>query len=484
MPKPRSSLIAVALGAIASVNLATTTSFAQEPPPQQQPPQQQPPPGYPPQPAQAPVYPQQPAPTPQQPAPPPVYPQQPAPPPQGYPQQPQQPPQGYPQQPPQGYPQQQQPAPYPQQPQPSQGYPQQQPPPGYPPQQPGYPPQGYPQQQPPPGYPPQQPGYPPQGYPQQQPPPGYQPPPPPPASPYPYVRPPRGSDYRTPGEMVALYGTSLAYGVGSGIWIDSLGHTSDPGIAFIAPLAIGAGVPVGLYFLDRYSQFHRGVPSSIATGLSLGAVEGIAVAATQWQLSGHNGPNTWSFATDATLTWTVSTLGGMGGYAFGEWLRPDPRALGFISGGAGWGAIAGTLLGAGISTGDGASGAAVGGLVGYNVGILATGALSLYYVPSWRSQKYMWAGFVGGTAAASVVYIFYLFSNADPRHGLIANAVGGLAGLGLASALTANMTDDDATMNAVRTGVWTPPFQIGVTPVTNPGTTQRTGTAITASGKF
>ena len=67
-------------------------------------------------------------------------------------------------------------------------------------------------------------------------------------------------------------------------------------------------------------------------------------------------------------------------------------------------------------------------------------------------------GDVLGMLATTPVYLFYIGSDADPRHGLIANAVGGLAGIGLAAALTANMTD------APGTGSWTPPFQLAVSP--------------------
>jgi hypothetical protein len=242
-------------------------------------------------------------------------------------------------------------------------------------------------------------------------------------------------------------------------------------------------MPIGVYFWDDYAQLHRGVPSSISTGLTLGALEGIGIAGTQWAHSGEGGPNTWNFATQATVAWSLSTVGGVGGYAFGEWLRPDPRSLGFISSAAGWGAIAGTLFGAGLGSGDWKPGASVAGLVGYNAGILAAGALSIWYVPSWQTQKWMWIGFAGGTAATSIVYFFYIGSRADPRHGLIANAVGGVAGLGLAGALTAGMSDPGSPV--IRPGYgWTPPVQFGVTPVTNPTSGQRSGAVLSAMGTF
>jgi hypothetical protein len=412
---------------------------------------------------------QQPQPAPVQQAPAPQGPYVP-PPPQGYPPPPlppAAPPQGTPAQPPSYAPAQ-----------PPQGQP------GYGPAQPqtGFgqtPPQGYPQQQQ--GYPPQQQGYPPpqpQGpyngpppngpqYPYNQPPPGYlapAPPPPTPAAP---------SDMRGPGEMAFLYGASAAYGVGTGVWIDALGKVSDPGIAFIAPLVLGAAGPIGVYFLDQGVNLHRGVPASISTGLTLGAIEGLAIAGTQAQLSDPG--NGWSFRGGASLTWTLATAGGIGGYAFGEWLHPDPRSLGFIASGSGWGALSGAMLGAGASGGGGAwkDGAMIGGLIGYNAGILAAGALSVAYVPSWQTQKYMWIGYAAGTAATSIVYAFYLFSDADPKHGLIANSLGGLAGVAIAAALTANMTDDDGGKQA-----WVPPFQLGFTPL------PQGGAAATAYGTF
>ena len=390
------------------------------------------------------------------------------------------PPQPYPPQPypPQPYPPQPYPPPQPYAPQPLPPLPQQSPLPYAPPPPYGQP-APYGQPLPPPAY-----GQP---IPQAAPPPFTQPPPyyVPPSAPLPPLHDP---NKRSDGEMAVLYGTSIAYGIGTGIWIDGLVGGFDPGLDFIAPILIGGAVPVSLYLTDHYYPFHRGVPESISTGLLLGAVEGIAISGTQWQLAGGNSPGntSWSFAGQATATWILSTAGGVGGYAFGEWLRPDSRSLTFIASGGGWGALAGTELGAAIGSGDWKSGASIAGLIGYNAGLLATGAISTRYMPSWRSQGWMWVGFLAGTAASSLVYLFYIGSSADPRHGLIANSLGGLAGVGLAAALTANMKDDDGTNNAVKHGQWTPPFDVGVRPVTSPiyGSTQTVGASLTASGTW
>ncbi|WP_394842645.1 hypothetical protein LZC95_36940 [Pendulispora brunnea] len=340
--------------------------------------------------------------------------------------------------------------------------------------QPGYgqpPPPGY--GQPPPGY-----GQPPPGYGYGQPPYGQQPYPsyPPPA--------PSKSNKRGSEEMGFLYGMSLAYGVGTGIWIDALGKITDPGLAILAPIGFGAAFPIGVYFWDDYDRFHRGVPSSMATGLALGAVEGLAISGLHWQHTGGNALTSKSFQGYTTLTFLSATGGGIGGYFFGEWLRPDPRSLAFIASGSAWGAIAGTMLGAGASSGDWKDAASIVGFLGYNVGIAATGALSTFYVPSYNTLKYMWLGYVAGTALSSVVYFFYIGSDSNPRHGLIANAAGGLAGLGLAAVLASDLKDDGDR----RSGYFKAPFQLGMTPVPAlPGMSMSSspgGTMISAFGEF
>jgi hypothetical protein len=305
------------------------------------------------------------------------------------------------------------------------------PPPGFQPQ-PQY-------QPPPPGYaPPGQ--YPPPGYgppPGQYPPPGYGPPP----GQYPPGQPPPQSDKRDPGEMTALYVTTALWGVGTGIWLDSLAKIKDPGVAIIMPIAFGAAAPIGAYFWDdQGGPLHRGVPASVSAGLALGAVEGLAVSGTQWQYT-RNRNKDWPFATQTTVTWIFATGGGVGGWAFGEAVRPDPRSMGFIVSGAGWGAASGTMIGIAASGKDWKDGAAVAGLIGYNVGIVGAGAISLAHTASWESQKYMWLGYLGGALVGCLVFPLYLFSDADPKHGFIGPALGGIAGVAIAGALTWDLKD-------------------------------------------
>jgi hypothetical protein len=277
--------------------------------------------------------------------------------------------------------------------------------------------------------------------------------------------------------MAYLYGVSVAYGAGTGIWIDSIANISDPGIAIIAPIAFGIAAPVGAYIWDANDELGRGVPSSIATGMLLGGVEGMAVSGLQWQLTGGTNPgqnsSQWTFPTWSTLTFVGATGGGLGGFAFGEWFHPDPRGLAFISSGAGWGTLFGAMLGAGGASDPSfmANGAAIGGFISYNAGIAAAGLVSIGYTPSWESLKYMWLGDILGTVATTPVYLFYI-GGGQAQHGLIANSLGGLAGLGIAAALTANLQDSPTTAS------WVPPFNLAVTPNASGGA------SVSASGMW
>ena len=49
----------------------------------------------------------------------------------------------------------------------------------------------------------------------------------------------------TPLEVGYLYATSVAYGMGTGIWFDALVGIDDPGVQFIAPALLGVAAPVG-----------------------------------------------------------------------------------------------------------------------------------------------------------------------------------------------------------------------------------------------
>jgi hypothetical protein len=229
------------------------------------------------------------------------------------------------------------------------------------------------------------------------------------------------------------------------------------------PIAFGAGAPIGMYFWDRgIGGFPRGVPASMATGLVLGGVEGIAIAGTQWQYEREDNKD-WEFKVQTSVTWILATAGGVGGFAFGEWLKPDPRSMTFIGSGAAWGALSGSMFGIAVQGrhDDWKDGSSVAGLIGYNVGLAGAGAISIFHTPSFQSQKYMWLGYLAGAAAGCLVFPFYLFVD-DPvaKRGLIGPSLGGLAGTAVAGALTWNLKDADQTAKN-----WTPPVDVAMTPI-------------------
>ena len=230
---------------------------------------------------------------------------------------------------------------------------------------------------------------------------------------------------RSANEMMFLYGASIGAGVGTGVWIDALGKITDPGAAVVAPALLGAAFPIGIYIWDNAETFGRGVPSSIATGLLLGAGEGVLIASAA-AINTTADANKLSFGANASISWLTMIGGGVGGYFFGEWLRPDPRSMSFIASAAGWGLVSFGAIGHGTA----ASGSAwevtsILGLVGYNVGIVSAGALSTIFTPSYAQQEYMWLGYGLGAAAGFLVYPFYLFSDSkDIRGGMVANGFG------------------------------------------------------------
>jgi hypothetical protein len=76
----------------------------------------------------------------------------------------------------------------------------------------------------------------------------------------------------------------------------------------------------------------------------------------------------------------------------------------------------------------------------------------------------MWLGYTVGAAAPSFLYLFYIGQNdKDPKHGLVANALGGVAGLTFAAILAGGMSDEEPMVP--RSGkAYKPPFNLLVTP--------------------
>lgn len=327
--------------------------------------------------------------------------------------------------------------------------------PGMPPAQPapGAPPQAPPPGQPgayPPGYVPPQPGYP-YGPPQQGAPapgyggpgyggpgyggPGY-------GGPNPYPPPPAVPQTSTTLELGYLYATAATYGLGTGVWIDSEAKLCepkcDPGLVVIAPLLLGTVAPVGVFLADRFAYAHgmpAGLPSSIATGMWIGAGQGLGIATYQY-VHAKEGEE-WGFRGLARASFIGSTVGGLAGAGLHYAIQPAPQSNMLLLSSVFWGTSIGAMFGGGASptradwsrTNDDVW---LGGEIGYNVALAGAVTASIWWTPTWSQLGWMWGGFGLGSVASLPVYLLYAAADdADPRRGLVVQGVTSTIGLGL-----------------------------------------------------
>jgi hypothetical protein len=260
-------------------------------------------------------------------------------------------------------------------------------------------------------------------------------------------RAPAPNKKRSPNEIGLLYVTSAGYGAGLGIWLDAEIGISDPGVRLIPPAVLGVAAPIGVYFVDQPAM-PRGMPAAIAAGLAIGGGEGLAIAGTQFVTADE--ADAWGFKGLSRSVAIGATAGGAVGFVVGYFEEPSPKLSAFASSGAFWGTAIGSSIGYGLSeegTGYGRSNdsAAIGGLIGFNVGLLATGGLSTLFVPSWRQLGWMWAGAGIGAAASVPVFLFYAGEDTPPaKRGLIFTGTAIALGIGAAGVFTAGPDRESA----------------------------------------
>lgn len=280
-----------------------------------------------------------------------------------------------------------------------------------------------------------------------------------------YSTPSRSSRTRAGSEMAILYATSVAYGVGIGIWIDAEIGIEDPALLLIPPAVLGIGAPVGAYFLDK-PHMHRGVPAAISAGMVLGASEGLGIAGTQFVIAKKE--DAWGFKGLSRSVALGATLGGVGGYAFGTYEEPSPKLSAFVTSGAVWGTAIGSSIAYGASEGGIGYGrandsAAIGGLVGLNVGLAATAGLSALFVPTWYQIGWMWGGAAIGAAVSLPVFLLYAGADSPAKRGFI--FTGTAIALGIAAA--GIFTSGDVDLSAKSDDGW--PTIVQITPMRLPG---------------
>lgn len=257
---------------------------------------------------------------------------------------------------------------------------------------------------------------------------------------------------RTQTEMAWLYATSVLYGVGLGVWFGAELDIEDPALFLIAPAVLGIAAPAAVYAID-HPPLRRGVPAAIAAGAVIGAGEGIGIASLQFVTQDKE--DAWGFRGLSRATVVGATLGAAGGAVLGFLQQPSPKSSLLMTSGVAWGSAIGAMFGygaseEGIGYGRANDDAALGGLIGYNVGLVATAALSTVYVPSYKTLGWMWTGAGIGFAASLPVYLFYAGEGGPPaKRGLVFSATATTLGLAAGALFTARARDEASLDNVV-----------------------------------
>ncbi|PIE06033.1 MAG: hypothetical protein CSA75_01660, partial [Sorangium cellulosum] len=234
-------------------------------------------------------------------------------------------------------------------------------------------------------------------------------------------------------EIGSLYGVAAAYGVGMGIWVDAETGLDDPGLQFVPPIVLGVAAPVGVFFLDD-PPMDRGMPAAIATGMVIGAGEGLGI--WSYQFTSQEEDDAWGFRGLSRAMTLGGAVGGGVGFAMSYYQEPSPKSSVLLGSSALWGSVVGSMIGygcteEGLEYGEANEGASLGGLIGYNLGLGAAAGLSAVYVPSWESLAWMWIGGGIGAAAGLPIYLAYAGSEKPAKRGLVFQGI--TTGLGIAA---------------------------------------------------
>jgi hypothetical protein len=224
------------------------------------------------------------------------------------------------------------------------------------------------------------------------------------------------------------------------------------------------------------------MPAAIATGMAIGAGEGIGIASYQFVTSKEG--DGWGFKGFSRAVFIGSTAGTALGTVAAFTMEPSPKTSLLLGSGVGWGTLIGSAFGYGASRassefGEANDSAALGGLIGYNAGLVGTAALSMVWVPSYTSLAWMWIGFGAGAVISAPVYLFYSGSEHDARRGLIFQGTAATLGLVAGAVFTMDSRDVAASPSPSGLSAAHPPlFQVtggGIMPVQG-------GMGVTVSG--
>jgi hypothetical protein len=121
----------------------------------------------------------------------------------------------------------------------------------------------------------------------------------------------------------------------------------------------------------------------------------------------------------------------------GYYLEPSPRSTLLMGSGMLLGTAIGATYGYGVSPAHQSSKRvnewpALGGLIGFNVAVAGTAALSTVWVPSYEQLGWMWGGAGIGAAVSLPVFLLYAGGSAPAQRGFVfmgtATLLGAVAG--------------------------------------------------------
>jgi hypothetical protein len=253
----------------------------------------------------------------------------------------------------------------------------------------------------------------------------------------------RDRSRRTGDEIASLYGYSVVYGLGTGLWIASLSEP-DSAAGVILPSLGLAGLSAGVVAtLDRGKGMSYGVPQSIQAGLTLGFLQGVFW--TSWNQARVRSDKEWEVKTVTTLLWGASTAGAVAGGVLGSRYGTTPGRASFVSSAGLWTGTVGGLLAAALTPGEeskrddsGLLVAALGLNLGAGLGVWQAGSVS----PSIARVRFIDLGGVAGGLVAGGLYLAASDQNYDDRGLAGMTALGMAGGLGLAFQLTRGMEAD------------------------------------------
>lgn len=190
--------------------------------------------------------------------------------------------------------------------------------------------------------------------------------------------PPVGNDRRSDLEAVELYGTALAYGASTGIWLDVLVEVDDAKTAIWLPIG-GAGLGVlGAWALDGSGHPVRpGFATAVNTGFQLGLGAGFSLGVEleenlreTFDCGGFPcSRRTFREKELFTTMWAGATIGIGVGAATSLLAHSSPGSGSYVYMGGLWGSALGLMV---VGQTDETKHFGLGALIGGTVGIVAT----------------------------------------------------------------------------------------------------------------